>query len=299
MIVVLGGAGLLGQELTRAAARRGVVLKAMPKAVLDITDPRSVNAALDQLKPTVVVNAAAYTKVDAAESDPHNAARHNAYGPRVIASACRAAGTPLIHVSTDYVFDGAKAGPYVETDPVCPLSVYGKTKASGEVAVRDEAPHHIILRTAWLFSAFGCNFLTTIVKLAQTRDDLRIVADRQGCPTSAQDVADAILRIVPRLNEAEAPWGTYHFAGSGNTSWHGFASHIVAVQAPLTKRMPSVTAISSSEFPTAAVRPLHSLLDSSRFAAAFGFRGRGWQEAAAETTRSFVSRLLAGEDHAA
>ena len=186
----------------------------------------------------------------------------------------------------------AKTTAYSEADPPCPINVYELTKLAGEQAIQNCLTQHVILRTAWAYGEFGHNFLKTIVRLASSRDELRIVADQQGNPTSTRQLADAILRIVPRLVHAEQPWGTYHFSGSGVTNWHEFARRIVAAQAPLTGRKPVVNAITSADYSTAVPRPANSTLDCARFAQVFGFRAGPWAEETDAVTRAVV---LSGE----
>jgi dTDP-4-dehydrorhamnose reductase len=300
MILVFGGNGQLGRELARSAAANDLPLQALSHTEADIGDAEAVERAVRNVRPSVVVNAAAYTKVDLAETEVAAAQRGNSVGPRVIAAACAAANVPLVHVSTDYVFDGRKQGPYVESDPIAPLGVYARTKADGETAVRNAVADHVILRTAWVYGEFGNNFLKTMVRLAQQRDELRVVADQRGCPTSTRDLAAAILRMAPRLTAGEAAWGTYHFAGTGTTTWHGFAERIVAAQAPLTGRRPRVTAITTADYPTPARRPANSTFDCSLFARVFGFRARPWSEEADEITVAVVEASQRSEaDHAA
>lgn len=298
MILVFGGNGQLGRELFRAATREGIPLTALGRDEADIADKAAVAAALARFAPALVVNAAAYTKVDLAESEPEAARRANEIGPAVVAAACAGAGVPLVHVSTDHVFDGTKAGAYVESDPVSPLNVYGRTKAAGEAAVRATLATHVILRTAWLYSEFGHNFLKTILRLAATRDELRVVADQSGSPTSARTVAETILDIAPRLACGEAVWGTYHFTAGGVTTWHGFASRAVAAQAPLTGRHPRVVAIKTADYPAAARRPANSRLDCRLFAQTFGLSAPCWTEAVDATARSLAGASPAGERQA-
>ncbi len=190
---------------------------------------------------------------------------------------------PLVHLSTDYVFDGKKSGAYVENDPIAPLSVYGRTKAEGEAAVREAQPHHVILRTSWVYGVHGKNFLKTVLRLASERDEFTMVADQFGCPTATADIAEAIVLLAPRLVADANVSGTYHFAGTGRTSWHGFATEIVARQRPFTGRNPRVVPIATADFKTAARRPANSVLDSGRFRAIFGHSARPWQERVAET----------------
>ncbi len=292
MILVFGGGGQLGQELARMARSRGIALTALKRADADLLDFDAVAKAIVSYEPAAVVNAAGYTKVDLAETELGAARRSNELGPAQLAQACAATRVPLIHISTDYVFDGAKTTAYSEADPPCPINVYGLTKLAGEQAIQNCLTQHVILRTAWVYGEFGHNFLKTIVRLASSRDELRIVADQQGNPTSTRQLADAILRIVPRLVHAEQPWGTYHFSGSGVTNWHEFARRIVAAQAPLTGRKPVVNAITSADYSTAVPRPANSTLDCARFAQVFGFRAGPWAEETDAVTRAVV---LSGE----
>lgn len=289
MILVFGGNGQLGCELAHAAARSDVALTALPHGEADIAERAAVTAALARHKPLLVVNAAAYTAVDLAESNIADARRGNEIGPAVLAAACAGVGVPLVHISTDYVFDGAKAGAYVESDPVCPLNVYGRTKVAGEAAVRQALRRHVILRTAWVYSEFGKNFLKTMLRLAATRDELRVVADQAGSPTSARTIADAILRIAPRLYGGDDVYGTYHFTAAGVTTWHGFASRIISAAAPLTGRHPRVIAIATADYPTPARRPANSRLDCRYFAQTFGFTASPWTDEVDRTTRAIVA----------
>ncbi len=299
MILLFGANGQLGQEIARAGAARQVPLAALGRTQADICDPVAVREAVARHRPSLVINAASYTKVDLAEIETDAAFAANERGPAILGEACAAAGTPLIHVSTDYVFDGTKAGAYVEDDPIAPINSYGRSKAAGERAVRETAPRHIILRSSWIYGEFGHNFLRTMLRLAATRDELRVVADQRGCPTSTRDLARAILGIAPRLVAGDEIWGTYHFAGSGVTTWHGFASRIVAAQAPLTGRAPRVTAITTAEFPTPARRPANSELDCGRFERTFGFRGRTWTEETDAITSALVAAQLRAAPHVA
>jgi dTDP-4-dehydrorhamnose reductase len=296
VILLFGAGGQLGQELVRASAAGQVPLVGLSHADADIADQTAVRAAMDRHRPSIVVNAAAYTKVDAAESETEAARLGNEIGPAVLAAASSAAGVPLVHVSTDYVFDGSKDTAYVEDDPIAPINAYGRSKAAGERAVRETTRRHVILRTSWVYGEFGQNFLKTMLKLAATRDELRVVSDQHGCPTSTADLAAAIISIAPRLAAGGDAWGTFHYAGSGVTTWHGFASRIVAAQAPLTGRTPRVTAIPARDYPTPARRPANSVLDCGKFARVFGFAGRPWT---GETDRITRALLSAEERHVA
>src|SRR6185295_14207886 len=277
----------------------GMPLRVLARQDADIAERGAVVPAIKRERPALVVNAAAYTKVDQAETEIEAAERGNAIGPGVLARACADAGIPLVHVSTDYVFDGTKTGAYVESDPIAPLGVYGRTKAAGEAAVRAALAEHVILRTAWVYGEFGHNFLKTMLRLAREREELRVVADQRGCPTSTRELASAILALAPRLVGREAVFGTYHFAGSGATTWHGFATRIVAAQAQITGRKPRVTAITTADYPTAARRPANSELDSGLFATTFGFRAQPWEQEADAITRAAMTAERGKAPHVA
>ncbi len=281
-ILVFGAAGQVGREFVALAAARGVPAVGATRADVDIADPEAVAGLIARTRPRLVVNAAAYTAVDKAEGDPEAAARGNVDGPRVLAAATAAAGVPIVHLSTDYVFDGSKPGAYTEDDPIAPLGVYGRTKAEGEAAVRTANPRHVILRTAWVYGTHGNNFLKTMMRLGAQRDRLRVVADQVGCPTATADIAEAILAVDAGLARDPTLAGTFHFAGTGATSWHGFAEAIVAAQAAHTGKRPAVDAIATADYPTPAARPANSVLDSSHFAAAFFYRAKPWQERTVE-----------------
>ncbi len=276
-LLVFGAAGQVGQELLATAAARDIAAVAITRATADITNAAAVAALVDAHRPRLVVNAAAYTAVDRAESEPELAHAVNAVGPGVLAQAAARAGVPIVQLSTDYVFDGSKSGAYTEDDAISPLGAYGRSKAAGEAAVRAATPHHLILRTAWVYGRYGHNFLKTMLRLAAERDRLRVVADQRGCPTSTVDIAEAILAADAGLMRDPALAGTYHFAGSGVTTWHGFAEAIVAAQAKLSGRTPVVDAIATADYPTPARRPNNSELNSARFAERFGIRAEAWQ----------------------
>jgi dTDP-4-dehydrorhamnose reductase len=275
--VIVGTSGQLATELHRQA--EGMQL--LPAQKVDVTDERAVRALLDAARPSLVINASAYTAVDRAEQECDRAFAVNADGPRYLARWCAANGAALIHVSTDYVFDGAKPGPYVEDDKVGPLNVYGESKLAGELAVRKELAEHLIVRTSWVFSAHGHNFVKTIRRLAAERDELRIIADQHGRPTSAADLAGAMWRVVrERLHgDAPVPWGTYHLANADATTWHGFAEAVVGLEARHSARRPVVQAIPAIDYPTPAKRPANSVLSTARFETTFGFGLRSFRAA--------------------
>jgi dTDP-4-dehydrorhamnose reductase len=292
-ILVFGAAGQLGNEVMALARARAIEAAGCNRAGADITDFASVKAAILAVKPRLVLNAAAYTAVDRSETEPEAAYAANAVGAETIARAAALQQVPVIQISTDYVFDGTKIGAYIETDPIAPLGVYGKTKAAGEAMVRQAHPRHVILRTAWVYGRYGANFLKTILRLSAEREELRIVADQHGCPTATQDLAEAVLAIDRALARGiEAP-GTYHFAGDGATTWHGFASAIVEAQAHATGRRPKISAIATADYPTPARRPANSELDSSLFASVFGVRACPWQTRARETVEVLLNETRA------
>ena len=270
MILLFGGGGQLGQEFVQYAIQHKAPLLGLSRRQADISDTSSIARAIALHSPTLVLNAAAYTNVDGAESNREAAFLANARGAENLALACRAAGIPLVHFSTDYVFDGAKEGAYVEDDPAAPLSVYGRSKLAGEDAIRATHPMHLILRTAWLYGVFGKNFLKTMLLLARERDEIRVVADQHGNPTSTAQIAKEVFAILPRLLDQDCPWGTYHLAATDSATWFDLADRAVVGQARHTGRRPVVTPISSAEYPTVATRPRNTTLDSNCFLRTFG-----------------------------
>ena len=258
-ILVLGSAGQLGQEILTQAAARQIGAFGATRADADLTDAVAVQEIIAAVKPRLVVNCGAYTAVDKAESEPAIARRVNVVGASNVARAAAAAGVPLVHLSTDYVFDGTKLNAYVEDDLIAPINVYGRTKADGEAEVRGLAPQHIILRTAWVYGRFGHNFLKTVLRLVLERPHLHVVADQKGYPTATRDLAEAIFAIDRKISTGAAiEWGTYHFAGSGSTSWFEFAETIVTEQARVTGLRPPVSPIETADYPTPARRPAGS-----------------------------------------
>jgi dTDP-4-dehydrorhamnose reductase len=289
-LLVTGASGQLGRELCGRAAGQGFAVAAFPRAELDVGDAAAVGHAVAGAD--VVVNAAAYTAVDRAEEERDLAFRVNADGPRHLARACAARGVPLVHVSTDYVFDGEKRGAYVEDDAVGPVNVYGASKEAGERAVREELDRHVILRTSWVYSAHGRNFVRTMLQFAAEREELKVVADQHGSPTSAGDLAEAVLAVVQSLEAGRGGHGTFHFAGSGATTWHGFAEAVMELCLPLGQRRPELVPIPAAAFPRPARRPANSVLDCRRIEATFGIAPRPWRDAVAEVGREL--RAAAG-----
>ena len=278
-ILLTGGSGQVGGALVRLAPA-GVEIVAPTRDALDLTDPEALATMVGARPWAAVVNCAAYTAVDKAESDVVAAWTVNAIAPAALAAASAAAGIPILHVSTDYVFDGSKDAPYVETDAVAPLGVYGASKLGGELAVRSANRAHVILRTAWVVSATGQNFVKTMLRLGAERPHLRVVADQQGCPTSADDIARAILAILPRLGAG--PHGTYHFVNRGEANWHELAETVFARAAAHGRPAPTVEAITTKDYPTPAARPANSRLACDRIARDFGIIPRDWHEAVDE-----------------
>src|SRR6516225_12009201 len=273
-ILVFGASGQIGREVCRAAWPPRYAILPLDRKAVDITKSAAVSAMLARETPDLVINLAAYTAVDRAESDPEVAWAANCAGAAHIAGACDESATPLVHLSTDYVFDGRKTGPYREEDAVGPLGVYGRSKEAGERAVRAAVARHVILRTAWVFGEYGANFVKTMLRLGAERPVLRVVADQRGCPTAAADIAAALVVIVTEIEHGRAVWGTFHYAGSGSTSWHGFAEKIIdlATQCgawPVASK-PRVEPITTDQYPTPARRPLNSVLDCHKSAEVFG-----------------------------
>lgn len=285
-VTIIGTSGQLATELRRRPWSAGLV--ALPAEKVDVADAAATRALLDRQQPDLVVNASAYTAVDRAETESERAFAVNESGPRTLAEWCEQRGAALIHVSTDYVFNGQKVGAYVEDDSTAPLGVYGASKLAGEAAIRAALPRHVMLRTSWVFSAHGQNFVKTMLRLARERDELRVVGDQLGRPTGAADLADAVLRVAARIQAGSTSWGTFHFAGADATSWHGFAQAIVLEQAPHTKREPRVTAITTADYPTPAKRPANSVLDTTRFENTFGLSPRPWRDGLHEVVQELA-----------
>ncbi|MER9652415.1 dTDP-4-dehydrorhamnose reductase [Mesorhizobium sp. M0152] len=290
-LVVTGREGQVAASLLEAGqARAGVEVIAIGRPELDLANPDTVIDAIAAAKPDIVVSAAAYTAVDQAEDEPDLAFQVNAVGAGKVAQAAARLGVPVIHLSTDYVFDGSKDRAYVETDPTAPLGVYGASKLAGEQAVAAANPRHVILRTAWVYSPFGKNFVKTMLRLAADRDEISVVADQWGNPTSALDIADAILHAAAMLHGDKnfGAFGAYHLAGTGETSWSGFARHILDTSRVFGGPWARVRDIATTGYPTKARRPANSRLSTARFATAFGWTAPDWQD----STGKVVRRLL-------
>jgi dTDP-4-dehydrorhamnose reductase len=280
-ILIVGGAGQVGTELQAFAWPEGVRVYAPDRQALDIAEAGSVSRALAEREYAAVINTAAYTAVDKAESEVAAAWRLNALAPAILAAETRARDIPLIHVSTDYVFAGTKPeGDYRPDDPVDPQSVYGASKAAGEFAVRTANPRHAILRTAWVVSPHRGNFVKTMLRLAAERDRLTVVDDQSGCPTNAADLAAALATVALRMvADRNAPMGTFHYVNAGATTWCGFAEAIVAGAARRGGHSVPVAGIPTSAYPTPARRPSNSRLSTASLTEAYGITPRPWEDA--------------------
>jgi dTDP-4-dehydrorhamnose reductase len=278
-ILLTGKNGQVGWELARALLPLGRV-HACAHAELDLADAAAVCCKLDEVRPDVIVNAAAYTAVDRAENEPDLAHAVNAAAPALLAQEAKQRGALLIHYSTDYVYDGTKAAPYIETDPTNPLGAYGRSKLAGEAGIRAAGADHLIFRTSWVYAARGANFLRTILRLAAERDELRVVSAQIGAPTWSRLIAEATAHALKQSMQERRGGafrsGTYHLAAAGETSWHGFASAIVEGRKGL--RVKAVTPIAAADYPTPAKRPANSRLDTGAFRARFGLALPDWRD---------------------
>lgn len=279
-IAVTGRHGQLARALTEAGPQLGVTVLPLGRPELDLAAPETIGAALSAAVPHVVVNAAAYTAVDQAEQEPERANAINATGAGAVAAAAQTLGVPVIHLSTDYVFDGLKGGPYHEGDEVAPAGVYGASKLAGERAVAALASDHVILRTAWVYAPYGKNFVRTMLGLAQTRDEVRVVSDQLGCPTYAPDIATAVIAVARDLvSKPDDPRlrGVFNLAGGGETTWANFAAAIFSFLAGKGMRTPMLTPIASADYPTAARRPANSRLDCGKLERVYGIKLPAWR----------------------
>ena len=279
-VLVVGRTGQLARALAALADERKLPLVAAARPELDLSDPESIDRIVGACCPRAIVNAAAYTFVDKAESEIDLAFKINRDGAEHLAQAAERLDVPFIQVSTDYVFDGNKLTPYQEDDRPSPLGIYGRSKRDGEIAVLASNSEAVVLRTSWVYSPFGHNFVKTMLRLAETRDDIRVVDDQYGAPTSARDLAQAIIEIIQQI--AERPdsnlGGIYHLTAAGRTTWYGFAAAIFAGWANRGRRIPTLKAITTADYPTPARRPINSQLDCSKAARVFGVRIPHWRE---------------------
>ncbi len=279
-MLITGSEGQLGWELIRQAAFLNIEAVGLDLPILDITDEAGVIKIFKEHKPDILINAAAYTNVDKAETDEKVCFTVNINGPENLAAACRNAEIPMIHISTDYVFDGTKKTPYAENDPVSPAGVYARSKAEGENGVRNILERHIILRTSWLYGVHGHNFVKTILRLGKEKEVIGVVSDQFGSPTSAADLAETILMISSRIQDKkDIIYGTYHYCGEGITSWHGFAEKIIETAKQYSSVMTKlVKPLTTDEYPTKAKRPAFSALDCNLIRQKFGIIPKPWQK---------------------
>lgn len=281
-ILLLGQHGQVSQELRRSLNGQAE-LTVLGREQLDLAQPGLIRQQVQRVRPDLIINAAAHTAVDQAESEPELAFAINATAPGILAEAAAELGVPLIHYSTDYVFDGRKSAPYQESDATNPLSVYGRSKLAGEQAIQAVGGQHLILRTSWVYSQHGKNFLLTMQRLLQERDSLSVVADQIGAPTWAGSIAQTTAQLIAHWRAGQTgPWGVYHLTAQGETSWFGFASAIAAHLRSQGKNVATLQSIPSSAYPTPAQRPLNSRLDCSRLQQHWQVQLPTWQAALSE-----------------
>jgi dTDP-4-dehydrorhamnose reductase len=279
-VLVAGREGQVARALLARLSPEGHQVTALEPPELDLTDRASIAAAMEAAQPDLVVNAAAYTAVDRAEDQPGLARAVNATGAGWLAAAAAAHGAPFVHFSTDYVFDGLKGSPYTEADPTSPLGVYGATKEAGERAVLAANPRSAVIRTAWVCSADGANFVKTMLRLAKEREEIRVVADQHGAPTFAADLADAVARMAARLLAAPAgdeAFGIFHLSGAPHTTWHGFTAEILSQAGRRGHPVPKLTPIATADYPTKAKRPADGRLDCARIGRVHGIAPADWR----------------------
>jgi len=277
-ILVAGKTGQLARCLVDVAEQRGLPIIAVGRPEFDLEDSGSIDRAVDAALPRAIVNAAGYTAVDRAESEPERAFAVNRDGAERLAATARRLQIPFLHVSTDYVFDGRKSSAYFEDDIPCPLGVYGRSKLEGELAVMDTNPDALIFRTSWVYSPYGDNFLRTVLRLADTRDVVRVVDDQRGAPTAAIDVASTIIDALGQVNEknAQTRAGVYHVTAAGETTWYGFAKVIFSGWHDRGHRVPVLEPIASADYPSRVGRPANSRLDCGKIDRVFGIRMPLW-----------------------
>ena len=290
-ILLTGVNGQVGRALKTKLFNFDVI--ALSREQLDLTKAHDIKRVLREIKPDLIINPAAYTAVDKAESEPELAFAINAVAVQILAEEAAKLNAALIHFSTDYVYDGSKASPYVETDHVNPVSIYGKSKLAGEDAIRAVGLPHLILRTSWVYGAYGKNFLKTILRLASERDGLRIVADQFGAPTSSESIAEGVVQLIQAWQPSEqSQTGIVHFSNAGKTSWHGFSCEIIklyndlAIEPALTTSVENIAAIRTADYPTPAARPANSCLDNNKLNDVFGVQLPTWQQGLQQVMQS-------------
>ena len=291
-ILITGTDGQLGRELINQGQLKGFSVQTPSEDDMDITDLEKIDRCMAFHQPEVVINAAAYTQVDKAESEAALAFAVNTTGSANLARMCAKNKIPLVHISTDYVFDGQKGRSYLETDAISPVGVYGRSKAEGEIEIRSHLKEHIILRTSWLYGIHGHNFAKTMLKLATTQPKIRVVADQYGSPTNAADLAQTILIISDRMQfNNDVDWGTYHYCGQGVISWYNFAEKIVGLARLYADvKTTRIEPITTADYPTRALRPIYSALDCSRIQKHFGINPKPWQKSLEITIKELLVR---------
>jgi len=295
-ILLLGSGGQLGRELVRQGAKGNFDIVAMSQRDVNITVQSQLRSAMASSTFDCVINAAAYTSVDTAENQLNTANSVNRDGAAYVAEVAHAYSLPLIHFSTDYVFDGHKDNPYSPGDPVNPINAYGKSKEAGECEIRRRAREHVILRTSWLYGVQGENFVRTMLNLAQTQELIKVVNDQFGCPTSAANLADATLQIAQKIvtRRSHIDWGTYHYCGKGKTNWYEFAKFVFETALPDAERRPSLVGISSAEYFQAAQRPKNSILDCSTTREKFGIQQIWWKSSVDNVVKELLQEGFRG-----
>jgi len=272
-ILVTGINGQVGWELLRQGPLHGCRIIGFERNTLDITDSQAVSREIGKNSPDLVINCGAYTAVDKAEEEEEKAWAVNRDGPAWLAASCASEHIPLIHLSTDYVFNGQASKPYTETSPIAPLGIYGKSKAAGEQEVRSRLERHLIIRTSWVYGIHGRNFVKTILRLGQEKEELKVVNDQWGCPTFAGDLVLALLTMAKKINSGTNCWGTYHCCGATVVSWHEFATIILDLARKIHPvKVRNIIPITSEEFPTTAPRPKYSVLDCQKVQSVFGIQ---------------------------
>lgn len=291
-IIVTGSSGQLGSELLRHGKRFGLKMTGLDLPEWDMTNRTHMENAVSRYRPSLILNAAAYTNVDGAETEKDLAFAVNKDAPSHLAKLCSRSGIPLIHFSTDYVFSGDRKFPYRETDPVSPASIYGQSKLAGENGVRSFLREHMIIRTSWLYGVYGHNFVKTMLRLGKEKESIQVVADQFGCPTSAEDLAESAFIIVSKIyGGIDMPWGTYHYCGRGITTWHEFSQSIFETARTLTSiKVRHVEAVSSDKFPGIAPRPAFSALDCDHIKMNLGIQTKPWRQ----SLKIMINRLFNG-----
>lgn len=292
-IAVTGHNGQVVRSLIERARNGTATVIPVGRPELDLTRPESIAGAIRPLRPDIILSVAAYTAVDRAETEPSLARRVNCDGARAVAKTARGLSIPVVHLSTDYVFDGSGTRPWREDDAPAPISVYGRTKLAGERAVAETTPNHAILRTAWVYGPYGSNFVRTMLRLARDRNEVRVVADQTGNPSCSLDIADGLLAVAANLLAAPAPErrGLFHMAGGGETSWADFAEAIFRASAAIGGPTATVRRIATTDYPTAAVRPANSRLDCDRLARIHGVALPRWEDALLPVVARLVAEM--------